>query len=135
MEMSHYRREYATYHTAAERARYEQFAGTMPSPRIEVIRERYVDLWTLAAVAALHKAREETPAQFETERADLYTLAGATGSAMSRRAREVSDELTRCESASRLESVGRGGAELARRARASPQRPMPTSVEHSPRSG
>lgn len=113
METSHYRREYAAYHAAAERARYEHFAGVTSPPHPEAIRERYADLWTRDAIAALDKAREETPARFETERAGLHALAGAARLAYAgSRAREVFDELTRCESASRVEW---GGGELTLR--------------------
>jgi hypothetical protein len=109
METSHYRREYAAYHAAAERARYERFAGATTQPRLEAIRERYSDLWTRDAVAALESAREETPAQSESERAGLHALAGAARLAyVETRAREVSEELSRCESASRVEWGGEG---------------------------
>jgi hypothetical protein len=109
METSHYRREYAAYHAAAERARYERFAGAATPARLEAIRERYSDLWTRDAVAALESAREQTPAQFETERAGLRALAGAARLAyVETRAREVSEELSRCESASRVEWDGEG---------------------------
>jgi hypothetical protein len=113
METSHYRREYAAYHAAAERARYEHFTGATARPRPEAIRERYADLWTREAIAALDKAREETPAQFETERAGLHALAGAARLAYAEsHAREVLEELSRCESASRVEW---GGEELTLR--------------------
>ncbi|HVG28685.1 MAG TPA: hypothetical protein VM864_03095 [Pyrinomonadaceae bacterium] len=113
METSHYRREYAAYHAAAERARYEHFTGATTSARLEAISERYADLWTPDAVAALDEAREETPAQFETERAGLRALAGAARLAYAEsRARELSEELSRCEHASRVEW---GGEELTLR--------------------
>ncbi|HEX8161117.1 MAG TPA: hypothetical protein VF538_04555 [Pyrinomonadaceae bacterium] len=113
METSHYRREYAAYHAAVERALYEHFTGAAAQPRLEAIRERYSDLWTREAVAALETAREETPAQFETERAALRSLAGAARLAYAEtRAREVSEELSRCSAASR---VGWGGEELTLR--------------------
>jgi hypothetical protein len=107
METTHYRREYAAYHAAAESARYEQLTAAETRPRPEALRERYADLWTLGAIAALDEAREGTPAQFETERAALRALAGSARLGyVESRAREVSDELTRCESASRIEWGG-----------------------------
>jgi hypothetical protein len=110
MDTSHYRREYAAYHAAAERAHYECFAGAETRPRLEAIRERYADLWTRDSIAALDKVREETPAHLETERAGLHALAGAARIGyVETRAREVSEELSRCESASRVEW---GGEEL-----------------------
>ncbi|MFN2480794.1 MAG: hypothetical protein ABR554_04845 [Pyrinomonadaceae bacterium] len=113
METSHYRREYAAYHTDIERARYEHFSGVTPSPRFETIRERHAHLWTRDSIAALDGERVETPTQFETARAGLHALAGAARLAyVEARAHEVSDELSRCESASRVEW---GGEELTSR--------------------
>jgi hypothetical protein len=107
MDTSHYRREYAAYHAAAERALYERFAGAATHSRLEAIRERYSDLWTRDSIAGLDKVLEETPAHLEAERAGLHALAGAARLAyVETRAREVSEELSRCESASRIEWGG-----------------------------
>jgi hypothetical protein len=100
METSRYRREYAAYCSACEGARYELYAGAASESRLSLIRERYADLWTRNALAELKRERDETPATFETQRAALHALAGAAQLEYAEsRAREASDELSRCEAA------------------------------------
>ena len=97
MNPSDYRRDYAAYSAAAQRARFEHHAGLSPRLELRPAEERYADLWTREAVEDLRRAREETPAQFETERAGLHALAGAAALKYAEsRAREVSEELRRC---------------------------------------
>ncbi|MCA1816948.1 MAG: hypothetical protein LC746_11160 [Acidobacteria bacterium] len=114
MEPSRYRLEYAAYCSARARALYESYVGATDEPRLEQLRDRYADLWTRDAILELERAREATPATFETERAALHALASAArlGYADSQ-AREVADELSRCEAASRVE---RGGGRPSLRA-------------------
>src|SRR5215213_1069964 len=97
MDPSDYRRDYAAYSAAAERARFEHHAGLSPRLELRPAEERYADLWTREAVEDLRRQLNETPAQFETERAGLRALAGAAALRYAEaRAREVSEELRRC---------------------------------------
>ncbi len=107
MDKSDYRREYAAYCSALERERYNYHAGVRPGLQLEPIYDRYADLWTQEAIADLHHTWSETPAQFETERAGLRALMGAARlNYADRRAREVTDELSRCVAGARLEWDG-----------------------------
>ncbi|MDQ3754684.1 MAG: hypothetical protein M3371_08135 [Acidobacteriota bacterium] len=107
MKSGDYRREYAAYRTACERARYDFLSGAAAKPDFAPLAERYSDLWTRAAVADLVRAHAETPEQFETERTALNTLAQAArlGYAQAR-AGEVVAELAHCEEAVRVEWDG-----------------------------
>jgi hypothetical protein len=97
MNPSDYRRDYAAYSAAAERARFEHHAGLSPRLELRPSEERYADLWRREAVEDLRRALEETPASYETERAGLRALAGAAGLKYAeRRSLEVSEELRRC---------------------------------------
>ena len=97
MNPSDYRRDYAAYSAAIQRARFEHHAGLSPRLELRPAEERYADLWTREAVEDLRRTLEETNAQFETERAGLRALAGAAGVRYAEsRAREVSEELRRC---------------------------------------
>ncbi|HEX8290727.1 MAG TPA: hypothetical protein VF570_03160, partial [Pyrinomonadaceae bacterium] len=111
MNPSDYRRDYAAYSAAAERARFEHHAGLSPRLELRPAEERYADLWTREAVEDLRRAFEETPAEFETERAGLRALAGAAGLKYAEsRAREVSEELRRCAESGGFEWDGRRAA-------------------------
>lgn len=97
MDPSDYRHDYAAYSAAAERARFEYHAGLSPRLELRPAEERYADLWTREAVEDLRRRFDETPAQFETERAGLRALAGAAAlKYVEGSAREVSEELGRC---------------------------------------
>jgi hypothetical protein len=101
METSHYRREFAAYHSAREGALYDFYTGATPDVRLEPARERYSDLWSRESIAWLERAREGTPAQFETAHVGLDTLLNAARLEYAdERAREAASELSRCESAS-----------------------------------
>jgi hypothetical protein len=101
METSQYRREFAAYRSARGAALYDFYTGATPAPRLAPALERYGDLWSRDSIDSLERARDETPAQFETERAGLYALLGAARLAYAdARAREVTEELSRCESSS-----------------------------------
>lgn len=111
MDPSDYRRDYAAYSAAAERALYEHHAGLSPRLELRPAEERYADLWTREAVGDLRRRLDETPAQFETERAALRALAGAAALKYAEgRAREVSEELRRCAESGGFEW---GGARVA----------------------
>jgi hypothetical protein len=111
MNPSDYRRDYAAFRTAVERARFEHHAGLTARLELRPAEERYADLWTREAFADLRRAFEETHAQFETERAGLRALAGvaAVGYTESS-AREISEELRRCEESAAFDW---GGARLS----------------------
>ena len=118
MNPGDYRRDYAAYRSAVELARFEHHAGLSSSPRLRPAEERYADLWTREAFAELRRAHEETPAQFETERAGLRALSGAAALGYAEAsAREVSEELRRCEESAAFEWTGArlSSSEAARR--------------------
>lgn len=107
MNPSDYRRDYAAYRSAVERERFERHAGLGARPELRPVEERHAELWTRGAIEDLRRAHEETPAQFETERAGLRALRGAACLKHAEEsAREVSEELRRCSGASRVEWDG-----------------------------
>lgn len=111
MNSSDYRRDYAAYRSAVERERYRHHAGLVARPDFAPAEGRYADLWTREAIEDLGRVFDETPAQFETERAGLRSLAGAARLKYAEvRAREVTEELRRCEASGR---IGWGGAEVS----------------------
>ncbi|MDT5296730.1 MAG: hypothetical protein QOJ76_3610 [Acidobacteriota bacterium] len=101
MNPSDYRRDYAAYRSAVERARFEHHAGLSARPDLRQdlrpVEERYADLWTREAVADLRRAFEQSHTQFETERAGLRALTGASEVGhVEGGAREATEELGRC---------------------------------------
>src|SRR5256714_787857 len=109
MNPSDYRRDYAAYFSAVERERFEHHAGLKRRPELQPTEERYAELWTRASVEDLRRALEETPEQFETERAGLRALDGAAGVKHAEAAaREVTEELRRCSESARVEGGGSG---------------------------
>ncbi|HEX8459500.1 MAG TPA: hypothetical protein VF656_19565 [Pyrinomonadaceae bacterium] len=107
MKTGDYRRDYAAYSAALERARYDHHTGREPRLRLAPLRDRYADLWTRDAIEDLRRAREETPGQFQTERAALTTLLRAAESGyVEARAADVTAELTSCEASPRVEWEG-----------------------------
>ncbi|MFL6210181.1 MAG: hypothetical protein ACJ74W_15100 [Pyrinomonadaceae bacterium] len=107
MNPGDYRREYAAYSAALARAHYEYHTGRTTELRLSPLRDRYDDLWTRAAVADLERAHRDTPTQFETERtARQRLLAVARLGYAELSAREVTDELRRCERAAHVEWMG-----------------------------
>lgn len=109
MKTGDYRRDYAAYTAALERARYDhQTGGVAPHLRPDSLRERYAgDLWTRSAIDELTRAREEIPAQFETERTALAALLRAAQLGhLEERAREVTNELARCTTSARIKWDG-----------------------------
>jgi hypothetical protein len=107
MKTGDYRRDYAAYSAALERARYDYHAGVEPELRLAPLRDRYADLWTRAAIDDLTRALEETSSQFETERVALAALVRAAQTGyVEARAAEVTDELARCKASARVEWDG-----------------------------
>lgn len=103
MNPSDYRRDYAAYLSAVERALYEYRVGLSPRVELRDAEERYAGLWTREAFEELRRAREETSETFETERAGLRALAGAASLKYAEsRAAEVTGELRRCEASARV---------------------------------
>jgi len=111
MNPSDYRREYVAYFSTVERERFEHHAGLKRRPDLQPTEERYADLWTRASVEDLRRALEETPEQFETERAGLRALAGAASVKHAEEsAREATEELRRCSESARVDW---GGSKVA----------------------
>src|SRR3712207_2128099 len=107
MHPSDYRREYAAYHSAVERERFDAHAAASRRPDLRPTEERYADLWTAEAIEDLRRALDETVAQFETERAGLRALLGAAELKRAEsRAAEVSEELSRCADATFVDWAG-----------------------------
>src|SRR5919205_1683469 len=71
MHPSDYRRDYAAYRSAVERALYEYRVGLSSRVELRAAEERYAELWTRDAFEELRRAHEETSETFETERAGL----------------------------------------------------------------
>ncbi|MBA3241582.1 MAG: hypothetical protein H0T60_10200 [Acidobacteria bacterium] len=108
MDSGEYRRDYAAYRSALERARFSHHAGLVPQPDLKPFEERYADLWTQESIDELHRAHTETPEQFETERAALRALAGAARlKYVDAHASEVCEELKRCADSARFDWQGR----------------------------
>lgn len=103
MDPSDYRRDYAAYRSAAERALYEYRVGLSPCVELRDAEERYAGLWTRDVFGELRRAYEATSETFETERVGLRALAGAASLKYAEsRAAEASGELRRCEESARV---------------------------------
>lgn len=97
MKTGDYRREYAAYAAAVERARYHYHTGVEPELRLAPLVDRYADLWTRDSIDDLTRAREEISTQFETERTALNALLRAAQLGyVEAHAAEVTNELARC---------------------------------------
>ncbi|HEY0099513.1 MAG TPA: hypothetical protein VGB76_11240 [Pyrinomonadaceae bacterium] len=107
MKTGDYRRDYAAYAAALERARYDYHTGVTPELRLTPIRDRYADLWTRDAVNDLTRAREEISRQFETERvACAALLRAAQLGYVEAQATDVTRELARCRASAVVEWNG-----------------------------
>jgi hypothetical protein len=103
MNPSDYRRDYAAYRSAVERALYEYRVGLSPRVELRDAEERYAGLWTRDRVEELRRAHEQTSETFETERAGLRALAGAASLKHAESsATEITGELRSCASAARV---------------------------------
>lgn len=101
------RSEYAAFCAAFERARFDFYSGDSAALNLEPLRDRYADLWTLANIEDVRRARDETSAQFSTERAALFALEAALAFGfIEAQTRDVSEELARCEAAARVSFRG-----------------------------
>jgi hypothetical protein len=104
MNISDYRRDFAAYCSALELAHYQYRAGFDKELHLEPIYERYGDLFTRDAIDAIRRAYDEAPAHLETERAALRLLYGAARAGyLEAQARELTDEVARCQSAARVD--------------------------------
>src|SRR5207253_3924647 len=107
MNLSDYRRDFAAYNSAIQLAYYNYRAGFDEELHLEPIIERYGDLFTPDAIAALKRALDEAPENFETERAGLHALLGAASIGfLEAQARQLTEERARCESSARIEWRG-----------------------------
>jgi hypothetical protein len=107
MDVSQYRREFAAYSSALERAYYQYRAGFDAELSVEPVYDRYGDLFTRDAIGRLHEAEKSTPAHLETERAGLHALWGAASIGfLDAQAKELLDEIALCESAARVQWDG-----------------------------
>jgi hypothetical protein len=101
MHPSDYRRDYAAYRSAVERALYECRAGLSARAGLRPVEERYAALWARDSIEELRRAYDATSEQFETERAGLRALAGAASLKHAEsRACEAAEELRRCSESS-----------------------------------
>jgi hypothetical protein len=104
MNISDYRRDFASYCSAFELAHYQHRAGFDRELHLEPIYDRYSDLFTRDAIDAIKRAHAETPPHLETERTGLRVLTGAAQIGyLEAQARELTDEVARCESAARVD--------------------------------
>jgi hypothetical protein len=100
MNISDYRRDFASYCSAFELAHYQYRAGFERELHLESLYERYGELFTRDAIDAIKSIYEETSAHLETERTGLRMLSGAARIGyLEAQARELTDESTRCEMA------------------------------------
>ncbi|MBV9210106.1 MAG: hypothetical protein JOZ52_05730, partial [Acidobacteria bacterium] len=107
MEVDEYRREFAEYSSALERAHYQYRAGLEPELHVEPIYERYGDLFTRETIARLREEEKGAPAHLETERAGLHALWGAACIGfLDAQAKELTDEGALCESSARVKWEG-----------------------------
>jgi hypothetical protein len=107
MNPGDYRRDYAAYRSAVERAHYEHGVGLSSRAELREVGERYAELWTRDAFEGLRRAHDETSGTFETERAGLRALAGAAAVGhVESRAAEITGELRRCEESAHVEWDG-----------------------------
>lgn len=103
MDISDYRRDYAAYCSALELAHYQHRAGFERELHLEPIYDRYGDLFAREAIENLARTYAETPEHRETERAGLHKLTGAARIGyLETQARELTDELARCQAAQRV---------------------------------
>lgn len=103
MNIDDYRRDFAAYNSALSLAYYRHRAGLETELHAEHIYERYGDLFTRDAVEGLKRSLESVPENFDTERRGLNLLtASARAGFLETRAKELTEELARCESAAHV---------------------------------
>lgn len=107
MNLSDYRRDFASYCSDFELANYQLRAGVEKELHLEAIYDRYGDLFTRTAIDELQSAFDKAPAHLETEREALRALTNlARTGYLDARSRELTDELARCESRAYVEWNG-----------------------------
>jgi hypothetical protein len=103
MKTGDYRRDYAAYAAALERARYDYHTGATPELRLAPLQDRYADLWTRDSINDLTRARKEISSHFETERvAHAVLLRAAQLGHAEAQAADVTRELALCEASARV---------------------------------
>lgn len=103
MDVSQYRSEFAAYTSGLEQTHYQYRAGLEPELHLEPLYERYGDLFTPETIETLKRALSDVPAHLETERAGMHALLGvARIGYLEAQAKELTDEVARCESAAQV---------------------------------
>jgi hypothetical protein len=103
MNITHYRRQFALYHTALEQTRYEYQAELKTEFTIEPLIDRYGELFSRASIEKLRLLYDETPEFMETERAGVSVLCGAAClEHLQWSVRELTEEIMRCESSAQI---------------------------------
>jgi hypothetical protein len=99
MNISEYRDQFASFNSSLELARYKHHVGLTPAVNSHEILDHYSDLFSLESISELKALLESTPADFGTESKALRSLLGAAQLRhVEIRARELTEELARCES-------------------------------------
>lgn len=107
MDVSQYREEFAAYSSQIERAHYLYRAGLDEVLHVQPIYDRYGGLFTTGAIESLQQAKADAPAHLETEQVGLRALAGAACIGfLEAQAKDLTDELARCESAAHVSWEG-----------------------------
>ena len=107
MKTGDYRRDYAAYAAALERARYDFHTGISLDVRLAPVQDRYADLWTPGTIDDLTRACEEALTGFEIERTALSALLRAAQLGhLEACSAEASGELMRCTASTRFEWNG-----------------------------
>jgi hypothetical protein len=103
MTITEYRREFSAYNSEIELAHYQHRSGLSAEPRTEPILDRYSDLFTKDAIATLKEILNNASSSQETEQRGLrYLIGAAYVGYLERRTKEVTNEITRCESLSKI---------------------------------
>jgi hypothetical protein len=107
MDISDYRAHFASFNSALELARFQNYVGLPAEPSLHEVYDLFSDLFSREAIAELKSFREQIPANQETqiEGVDKLISTACIHFAESR-ASAVSNELQRCEKASSIEWRG-----------------------------
>lgn len=107
MNISEYRDQFASFNSSLELARYKHHVGLTSAINHHEIFDRYGDLFSLDSISELRAFLELTPADFGTESKAVRKLLGAAQLRhVEVQAREFTEELTRCESATSIQWRG-----------------------------
>lgn len=107
MNVGEYRSDYAAYCSALELAHYQHRAGFEHDLDLTPIYDRYGHLFTLDAIQSLERAHQQISESRETERSGLQKLsASAKTGYLESKARELTSNLSRCNSAQHIEWSG-----------------------------